>query len=86
MGVQAYSLTQANENYIMNHAIKGKRSKLVNKIIEYYRFTDITKFDEYQSLLDRVLELEAKLRADKALNESPTPPLRHRIWSWIIRN
>lgn len=93
MGVQAFSLTQSNENYIMNHAIKGKRSKLVNKMIEYYRYTDIEKFDLVKNLrasrdalqaqvlrLDQELE---ELRANMAVNDASPPYLKglfHRIF------
>lgn len=80
MGVQAFNLTQSNENYIINNAMKGKRSQLVNRMVEYYRYTDVTKFIEYQELLERnkraniaVLELEEELRAIKGESDLSTP-------------
>lgn len=87
MGVQAFNLTQSNESYIINNAMKGKRSQLVNRMVEYYRYTDVSKFSEYQELLERnrranmlILDLEAELRAKNLENEAHTPPWWHRFF------
>lgn len=97
MGVQAFSLTQSNENYILNSAIKGKRSKLVNKMIEYYRYTDIEKFEAVKNLRAsrdalqaQVLKLDqelTELRANRGEDDASTPHLKglfHRIFDRVL--
>ena len=72
MGVQAFNLTQSNENYIINNAMKGKRSQLVNRMIEYYRYTDIEKFEEFQNMRasrDKLQAIVLELTAEKPQND-----------------